>query len=88
MIRACLVDKALAVSRDGDDARLGAINEMREHTRAAVLAWHFGDGYPGGRIGDAVVDRSTGRLGHSQAITGIAGRRRRHMLGAQGNVGE
>ncbi len=68
-----LVDEATARRRDGNDARFGAVDEVREEPDRAVAARHPRDGCPGGGIGIVGDNGGADTLGQPQTVPSVAG---------------
>ena len=87
VIGIAFIGKARAVAHHRDHAGFGAVDEMRHHALAAVLA--RGDRYrhPGRGIRQRILDPAAGGFRQPQAVAGVAGRTRRIMLGAVGACG-
>ena len=81
------IGEAPAVAHHGDDAGLGAVDEVRHHALAAVLAFGDRDRHPGRGVRQRVLDPSARGLRQSQAVAGVADRAGRKMLGAVGACG-
>ena len=88
MIRIAFIGEAPAVAHHGDDAGFGAVDEMRHHALAAVLALGDRDRHPGRGVRQRVLDASAGGLRQPQPVAGVADRARREMRGAVAGMRE
>jgi len=80
VVGVALVAEARAVAHHCNHARLGAVDEMRHHAMAAVLAHGHRDRHPGGRIRQRLLDAAAGGFRQPQAVAGVAVRSRGDVL--------
>ncbi len=79
MVRVRFVHETLAVRQNRDEARFGAVDEMREYAPAAALARHARHRHPRRRIRIAELERRPDLFAHAQRVAGVAERRGRKM---------
>ena len=88
VIRIAFVGEAAAVPHHRDDAGFGAIDEMRHHALAAILAGRHRHRHPCGRVRQPILDAAARGFRQTQSIAGVASGARRIMLGAGRRVRE
>ena len=82
VVVAGLVDEAPSVARHRDQARLAALDEVRERLGAAVCKRHQRHRRPGTVVGQCAIDLRARGLAHAQAVAAVGQRRGRPMLAA------
>ena len=74
------IGKAHAVARHRDHAGFGAVDEMRHHALAAVLARGDRHRHPGRGVGQCILGVAAGGFRQPQSVAGVADRAGRIML--------